>query len=217
MSADKRSVSTDALETLGTIIDETQKRDAIHLAVIPVQAGEILYQGQDIGIAEDGKAYLNNGIDFKQIGIVDPFLKDPLGIQVGQWFWLIIYPRKITSLRHVWSHPDVPDSEEVSSIKAPSRDKEASKQFIRNYISENCGEDPDEKPFEYYTEYGSSSQSTVYDMVVNTAARHTGKEALSFGFTIYGVLTDEFWEHIGILTGRYIPAADRADGVQCAC
>lgn len=29
---DKRSVFTDALETLGTIIDDTQKRDAIHLA-----------------------------------------------------------------------------------------------------------------------------------------------------------------------------------------
>lgn len=38
--SDKRSVATDALETLGTIIDDKQKRDAIHLAVEPVVAGE---------------------------------------------------------------------------------------------------------------------------------------------------------------------------------
>ena len=42
MGSDKRSVATDALETLGTIIDDTQKRDAIHLAVEPVVAGERL-------------------------------------------------------------------------------------------------------------------------------------------------------------------------------
>ena len=37
--SDKRSVATDALETLGTIIDETAKRDAIHLAVIQAAMG----------------------------------------------------------------------------------------------------------------------------------------------------------------------------------
>jgi len=56
MSADKRSVSTDALATLGTIIDDTAGRDAIHLAVEPIIAGEKLYPGQDVGISE-GKAY----------------------------------------------------------------------------------------------------------------------------------------------------------------
>ena len=50
MSADKRSVSTDALETLGTIIDESAGRDAIHLAVEPCISDEILYPGQQIGI-----------------------------------------------------------------------------------------------------------------------------------------------------------------------
>lgn len=32
-NAEKRSVSTDALETLGKIIGPNEKRDAIHLAV----------------------------------------------------------------------------------------------------------------------------------------------------------------------------------------
>ena len=102
--ADKRSVSTDALETLGTIIDETQARDAIHLAVEPVQANEKLFPGQDIGLIE-GKA---SSKAEKLLGIVDPFLKT--SVLEGEWFWMVIYPRKITSLRHVWSHPDIPDT-----------------------------------------------------------------------------------------------------------
>lgn len=39
MSADKRTMTTDALETLGTIITEHEKRDAIHIAVENVVAG----------------------------------------------------------------------------------------------------------------------------------------------------------------------------------
>lgn len=39
MSADKRSIHTDALHTLGTIIGEGEKRDAIHIAVEPCIAG----------------------------------------------------------------------------------------------------------------------------------------------------------------------------------
>ena len=52
---DKRSVSTDALETLGTIIGGGQGRDAIHLAVEPIEAAIDLYPGQDVGLV-DGKA-----------------------------------------------------------------------------------------------------------------------------------------------------------------
>lgn len=48
MSED-RAVFTDALHTLGTVIDATQGRDAIHLAVEPVIAGEMLKPGQDVG------------------------------------------------------------------------------------------------------------------------------------------------------------------------
>lgn len=47
MSADNRSISTDALATLGTIIKDGG-RDAIHLAVEPVIAGEELRPAADI-------------------------------------------------------------------------------------------------------------------------------------------------------------------------
>jgi len=110
---DKRSVHTDALETLGTIISDSEKRDAIHLAVEPIEAGEMLVPGQDVGIAY-GKAF-HRGVN--HVGIVDPFLK--VAVRPGQKFWLVVYPRKITSLRHVWTHPDFAEVPEVAAVQAP--------------------------------------------------------------------------------------------------
>ncbi len=112
-NGDKRSVSTDALETLGTIIDDNQKRDAIHLAVLPVMAGARLKPGQTINVV--------NGVakaapQKEALAIVDPFLVK--AIMPGQFFWMVIKPRLITSLRHVWTHPDLVDEPVSGSNKA---------------------------------------------------------------------------------------------------
>jgi hypothetical protein len=101
-----RKVSTDALETLGTIIDDTQKRDAIHIAVLPIVAAERLLPAQHIGLVEGGA-----GDSEKPLGIVDPFLTAP--VRKGQRFWMLLYPRMVTSLRHVWSHPAFEDADGV--------------------------------------------------------------------------------------------------------
>lgn len=105
MSADKRTVTTDALETLGMIHFKSEGRDAIHLAVEPVTAGEFLKPGQHICIV-DGVARAGWTKGVCPTGIVDPFL--PEDVQEGQRFWLVVYPRMITSLRHVWEHPSFP-------------------------------------------------------------------------------------------------------------
>jgi hypothetical protein len=116
MSADKRTVATDALATLGTIIDDKQKRDAIHLAVEPVIAGEPLCPGSHITI-RGGMAYgATVGLGH---GIVDPFLNIDV-IEIGQRFWFIMYPRMVQSLRHVWTHPAFPD--EIGT-PSPVKDK----------------------------------------------------------------------------------------------
>lgn len=84
---------------IGQIITEPQERDAIHMAVAPVIAGEGLMPGCKVDIV-DGVAIeaLRGGI-----GVVDPFLKKL--IKRGETFWLFLNPGSITSLRHEWSHP----------------------------------------------------------------------------------------------------------------
>lgn len=115
-NADKRTVSTDALETLGTFIHSGEKRDAIHLAVIPVQAAQRLSPGEHVQIAEGTWAHrapIGQGL-----GIVDPFLTQI--VEPDQWFWLVIYPRQITSLRHVWTHPAFDNQEIEQALPQPT-------------------------------------------------------------------------------------------------
>jgi hypothetical protein len=108
--SDARSVSTDALETLGTILTTPQKRDAIHLAVEPVIAGDSIMPGEDILIdfsSGQGIAHPAPGRG-KGIGIADPFIKRDF-IEKGECFWYVMYPRQVKSLRHVWEHPAFPE------------------------------------------------------------------------------------------------------------
>lgn len=112
MGSDARSVSTDALETLGTILTTPQGRDAIHLAVEPVIAGERIRPGADI-VVENGVAYctVHDEEELKPgegLGIADPFIKKDV-IERGERFWFVMYPRQVRSLRHVWEHPAFPE------------------------------------------------------------------------------------------------------------
>lgn len=117
-SADKRSPSTDALETLGMIHFKPEHRDAIHLAVEAVVAGNSLTVGQKIGIIA-GVAF-PAGMDMDLVesgllgkvpyhGIVDPFL--PRGPVTGESFWFVMAPRVVKSLRHVWEADGFPPGE----------------------------------------------------------------------------------------------------------
>ena len=121
MSADKRTPHTDALDTLGKIHEYTEHRDAIHLGVEPIEAGERLLKGQHIGIGSDGKAYKSSE-SIKAVGIVDPFLYT--SVKEGERFWLVVFPREITSLRHVWEHPSFPLSGETAPVEPPLTEEE---------------------------------------------------------------------------------------------
>lgn len=202
-SADKRSMSTDALETLGTIIGDGEARDAIHLAVEPVVAGQRLLPGQDIGLI-DGTAFAAKNCP-KALGIVDPFIVGH--VEEGERFWLVVYPRQIKSLRHVWEHPDFAPSQDLAPVNAVSvptpvlHDKEVSERWLRDFIANaDC---PD------------------YETVIAAALNNNSswsKEYLHFdGRDAHGGIPPEFWTHVEIVTGRLIPQENRAEYFSCSC
>ncbi len=86
---------------LGKLIEGPVGRDAVHVAIAPVVAGERLRPGSHVGLVM-GEA-LGDSPDGAAIGVVDPFLPD--FVQPGQRFWLFLYPNTVTSLRHIWTHP----------------------------------------------------------------------------------------------------------------
>ncbi len=188
-----RKVSTDALETLGQIIDETQKRDAIHLAVEPVQAAEDLMPGQRITII-DGLAFRATLIK-DALGIVDPFLTTP--VKKGQRFWFVMNPREVTSLRHVWTHPafDVEMQTDIERHNKAQVTKAASEEWLRNFcITADC---PD------------------YETTLEAAA-NCDDEYLHFDeIDAHGDIPPEFWDHVEIVIGRKVKV--RAEFFSCSC
>jgi len=186
---EKRSVHTDALATLGTIIDDSAGRDAIHLAVHPVRARVRLYPGENVGA---------DGSKNDPVGIVDPFLRRP--VNPGEMFWLVIYPRTITSLRHVWVHPAFPDEAEVETANRVTRKLSGeSEQWLR--------------------EFASKPNSPPYAAMI-AAAQHAGSDGEYLhisGDLASGEIPPEFWDHIEVVTGKTIPTHERAKYFSCSC
>lgn len=112
---------------LGTLITHPAQRDAIHIAIAPVTSDESLYAGCHVSLVPGSTDKVRSFVPLKghasdAVGIVDPFLTEPL--KPGDRFWLLLYPQTITGLRHEWSHPAFP-------ITVPI----ASEVFLRNYAA----------------------------------------------------------------------------------
>jgi hypothetical protein len=97
---------------------ETDKRDAVHVAIFPTVAGCLLHAGNHVEL-EHGTAVLCE--PGKGIGIVDPFLKNEL--KKGDRLYICLYPDTVTGMRHEWSHPAV-DSQDGVKAKLEQIGKE---------------------------------------------------------------------------------------------
>lgn len=198
-NADKRTVATDALATLGTIITDKEKRDAIHLAVEPVVAGERLRAGEHIVVSEG----IAMGTEDEGLGIVDPFLPKP--VQKGQRFWFIMLPGRVHSLRHVWTHPAFPDTD-VTTINIanipPFVKSDAAKESARLWIED------------YAKQLGLKFDELVEG--ANDWLDHNGY--LVKGGQLEGTYTEPaFWDHFSIFTGRTVASSDRENFFSCNC
>jgi len=189
----------DALESLGMCpIDAAAGRDAIHIAVLPAIAGEDLQAGQDVGVYE-GVARKTGS----SVGIVDPFLKDT--VLEGERFWILVYPRTITGLRHVWSHPSLPTETPVFSSTA-----EQSEAWLKAFIERSdCPK--------YETVLKMATQDRCYDDETNIGFNNDGEYVTILGQDAFGYIPPEFWDHLSVVTGANIPSHKRARYFSCSC
>lgn len=213
----KHTTHTDALDTLGTIIGPDEKRDAIHLAVFPLQAGENLMRGWHVKLGEAGCALMRDSTsDDAAVGIVDPFLDQP--VRAGEWFWLVVYPRQITSLRHVWEHPAFPPSGETEPPAAPETKDEA-EAWLRQWLGDQ-GDNPGFDAVMAVIETGSwcPNPEERWDLSGEYGDGWGDGPSLHFrGTDAHGDIPDEFWDHVDVYLGRTVPADERATHFTCGC
>lgn len=199
---EKHQTSTDALDTLGSIIDESEKRDAIHLAVEPAIAGETLHPGQhvNIDIVTDVASLTKIG---EGVGIVDPFLTTV--VQPGQHFWLVVYPRQISSLRHVWEHPSFAPSSDLAVIDPDGKPtKKAAEKWLRAYMKNN-----------FYIDDNDNGYGTTFDTVIEQAVNGYDDYLTIIGSDAGGSIEDAFWDNIEAYTGKTVKT--RASYFSCSC
>lgn len=193
MSSD-RTMATDALATVGNLIDASAGRDAIHLAVEPVIAGVALSAGERIGL-KDGKATSNRGVEI--LGVVDPFLTEL--VRPGQRFWMVLLPRTITALRHVWDHPSF--TPEPAMHEADK--KSASEVWMRKWAMEHVS-------YDYYGDGGNLGEQEAYDFAIRAGhEHHIGPHESARDY-----IDNEWWAHWEIITGD---RGERDSYFSCGC
>lgn len=214
---DRRSVATDALDTLGTApIPDDSGRDAIHLAVEPVVAGTYLNPGQHVEL-RGGKAYAARAPIFS-VGIVDPFVEGM--VKPRQRFWLVLKPRTITSLRHVWSHPAFPEEgpkppppPAPDPVEATPEQIEASERWIRDWVARPGYDGP-----RYETLIRAASGEEPGSDWDYGREWVKDDEYLHFnGTDAHGEIPPEFWDHLEVVTGKRFGPDERPEYFSCSC
>ena len=178
---------------LGKLITTKQSRDAIHIAVAPVKAGEMLHAGQRIAVKDGVAKGSNDGI-----GLVDPFLK--VVVYPDQEFWLWLDPGSITSLRHHWEHPGLAESK----LENKSDDKERSEKWLRDLAD--------------HIDKGYGEMMRYAKDALESRRKNQWPEYLTGDCEMEGEVTpEEFWDHYAIVTGDIAAPEHRGNFFSCAC
>lgn len=185
---------------LGQPASILDKRDAIHIAIAPIIAGENLKPGEHVGVGNNGYAYKSA----PKIGIVDPFLTTP--IEQYQHFYLLLYQNSVTGMRHHWQHPVFTEEKVLYT-------KEESEQWLRNYI-----DNADCPSYNDVIAAATGGQLTNTNPEYYDEAYYNDGDYLHFnGRDAHGDIPDEFWDHIENVTGVKVPQNQRASQWSCSC
>lgn len=177
---------------LGKLCPVDAERDAIHIAIAPVIAGDTFNPGTHIGFLDDGTV----GPTKNTIGIADPFLKQT--IIRNQRIYLCLYPNTVVRLRHDWHHFSFP--REVTDrpviVEAEIYVKKCLESLCR-YNVKKVGIE------ETYKEF-------MNNLIDNSSMYFHGEE-----ITSWYELPDHFKDTLEILLGREIVTDDIS--IRCGC
>lgn len=190
----------DAVATMGAILpDDAGGRDAVHVAVFSAVAENTVFPGQRVAlVGEATQDAIVRGVVGEAIGIVDPFLTDP--VFAGSRFWVYLNPRTITGLSHQWTHPAF---EETAATYAPPSDKLASEQWLMRF----CG-GPDLPGYDKIMEFATARADGDGD--------EPEPDSLYINAEATGEIPPEFWTHVEVVLGRPIKGR-RAEYFRCGC
>lgn len=193
---------------IGSLLDDSYKRDAVHFAVIPVIASEELSPGASVEFVEEHsmevkrvtrKFKYNKDMPVRGLGlgIIDPFL--PESVQKGERCWLFLYPASITTLRHEWTHPDVPDFDVE----------------IANKVADEILLRPN---WRYIDELAKTLEVRTDQLMEHAKDYLENASYWSEGPRFEGVsLPDEFWDHYEKVTHKEVPEDARGSFFSCSC
>lgn len=184
---------------LGYFPDEKAERDAVHVAVIPLYAGERLSRGSKVKL-KYGSVKVAMCAEYNEkdaIGIVDPFLKDYEVPENGR-FWCMLFPGSVTGMRHHWAHPSFEED------KVPKA-KTVHEEWIRDFC--------DRWNFNYDELINAATSRIPNDWRYVTAHGHDLHSRAELGED-----HDLFWEHLQELMGDIYDEAHREGmGWSCTC
>ena len=169
--------------------------------------------GQPINFVEGSKLSVEVVPLEDSIGIVDPFLSAE--VNTGERFWLVVHPRQITSLRHVWTHPAFDDEEEDTSVKKSSLEDRI------EFKKELDGTNHAIRWIKDYADGLGLDYDELMDAAADWVATHDGKwggEYLNRGALLDGEYTSaEFWIHYQKATGEIVDADAQGNFFTCSC
>jgi hypothetical protein len=96
-------------------------KDAVHVAIVSVRAGQHLSPGDECTMNEHGEAIKGKGL-----GVVSPFVRGD--VLCGQSFWLMLFSSEVTTVKHEWVHPKF-------DFKPPTKDIEKNK-YLERYAKD---------------------------------------------------------------------------------
>jgi hypothetical protein len=217
---------------LGELITGQAFRDAVHVAVCPLEVeSQELRPGEHVKL-NNGKAVYADPEDPAAVGVVDPFLKERR-LLPGQKFWCFVLPNTVTSLRHAWIAPafatKAPNATNEKAIRKDRYD-EVSRRVFGDFLLEQGLDDEaaiqhawtrEKQEAEDWLRYFAEEVDVTYEECLEAGKGQIIDTGMNFEpeNTLVGEELDKFWRCVELVLGdKVLPRDERIDQpFQCGC